>query len=305
MLNKDFYSHGKLLITGEYLVLDQAKALALPTKFGQHLSVKQTESQFSTWESYLSNGDLWYKFNFKIDEICSSAYQPRNDFEKKLKQIFNFIKSENSKIIQSEYHFKTQLEFPQNWGLGSSSTLINNIAKWAQINPYKLLENTFGGSGYDIAAAQSKTGLFYSRKEHQPIIEQIEFPESLKNYIYFVYLNQKQNSREAIQHYKSLDQYEKEKSTAEISHISSKIIETDKLQDFENLLLKHEQVVAKLIGQERVQNQLFPDYKHGIIKSLGAWGGDFALVTAQEASQLEYFKSKNYETILSYREIIL
>ena len=27
-----FYSHGKLLITGEYAVLDGAKAIALPTK---------------------------------------------------------------------------------------------------------------------------------------------------------------------------------------------------------------------------------------------------------------------------------
>jgi len=35
-----FYSNGKLLITGEYLVLDGAKALALPTKYGQGQIVK-------------------------------------------------------------------------------------------------------------------------------------------------------------------------------------------------------------------------------------------------------------------------
>jgi mevalonate kinase len=29
----NFYSNGKLLLTGEYLVLDGAKSLALPTKF--------------------------------------------------------------------------------------------------------------------------------------------------------------------------------------------------------------------------------------------------------------------------------
>jgi hypothetical protein len=32
MKKKKFYSNGKLLITGEYLVLDGAKAFALPTK---------------------------------------------------------------------------------------------------------------------------------------------------------------------------------------------------------------------------------------------------------------------------------
>ena len=35
METQTFYSNGKLLITGEYVVLDGAKALALPTKFGQ------------------------------------------------------------------------------------------------------------------------------------------------------------------------------------------------------------------------------------------------------------------------------
>jgi mevalonate kinase len=37
----DFYSHGKLLITSEYAVLDGAKALALPTRLGQKLSVSK------------------------------------------------------------------------------------------------------------------------------------------------------------------------------------------------------------------------------------------------------------------------
>ena len=38
-----FYSHGKLLITSEYAVLDGAKALAVPTKLGQSLKVKSIE----------------------------------------------------------------------------------------------------------------------------------------------------------------------------------------------------------------------------------------------------------------------
>ena len=39
---KTFYSNGKLLITAEYLVLDGAKAFALPTKFGQNLIIEET-----------------------------------------------------------------------------------------------------------------------------------------------------------------------------------------------------------------------------------------------------------------------
>lgn len=305
MQKSDFYSHGKLLITGEYLVLDQAKALALPTKFGQYLSVKETESQFSTWESYLSDESLWYKFEFKINEICKTSYQPKNDFEERLSQIFRFIKSEKPDLFQSEFEFKTSLEFPQNWGLGSSSTLINNLAQWSEINPYKLLENTFGGSGYDIASAQSETALFYTRKTFDPVIETTQFPEFLKDHIYFVYLNQKQNSRDAIQHYRSISQAQKDKSLNQVSQISEEVINVDSLESFEELLNQHENILEKLLGQQKVKDKLFHDYKHGIVKSLGAWGGDFVLVTAKNKSQLSYFKNKAYQTILSYREMIL
>ena len=34
-LKKDFYSNGKLLLTSEYVVLDGAIALAIPTRLGQ------------------------------------------------------------------------------------------------------------------------------------------------------------------------------------------------------------------------------------------------------------------------------
>ena len=40
-MEQNYYSNGKLLLTGEYVVLDGAKALAVPTKFGQLLNIKQ------------------------------------------------------------------------------------------------------------------------------------------------------------------------------------------------------------------------------------------------------------------------
>ncbi|MEQ3661167.1 MAG: GHMP kinase, partial [Flavobacterium sp.] len=39
-MKQTYYSNGKLLLTGEYVVLDGAKALAVPTKFGQSLSIE-------------------------------------------------------------------------------------------------------------------------------------------------------------------------------------------------------------------------------------------------------------------------
>jgi hypothetical protein len=48
---------------------------------------------------------------------------------------------------------------------------------------------------------------------------------------------------------------------------------------------------------------LFNDYK-GAIKSLGAWGGDFILVTGNEDS-ISYFKKKGYNTIIPYSKMVL
>ena len=48
---KTFRSHGKLLLTSEYVVLDGAKALALPTKFGQSLSILPNNKGNISWQS--------------------------------------------------------------------------------------------------------------------------------------------------------------------------------------------------------------------------------------------------------------
>jgi hypothetical protein len=48
---------------------------------------------------------------------------------------------------------------------------------------------------------------------------------------------------------------------------------------------------------------LFPDFK-GIVKSLGAWGGDFVMVLSKQNPK-EYFIEKGYTTILSYDEMVL
>jgi mevalonate kinase len=60
-MKQTFYSNGKLLITGEYLVLDGAKAFALPTKFGQKLIIEETEGQIIHWKSVDRDGSIWFE----------------------------------------------------------------------------------------------------------------------------------------------------------------------------------------------------------------------------------------------------
>ena len=79
----------------------------------------------------------------------------------------------------------------------------------------------------------------------------------------------------------------------------------DTLTEFNFLLKKHESIISKLIKTETVKQQLFPEYDKGEVKSLGAWGGDFVLVTVEDKLNLDYFKDRGYTTIFGFEEMLL
>ena len=70
-----FYSHGKLLISAEYAVLDGALALALPTKFGQSLTVESTPEDTILWKSISNKGAVWFEAEFTIDPALKFQHQ--------------------------------------------------------------------------------------------------------------------------------------------------------------------------------------------------------------------------------------
>lgn len=303
MQTEEFYSHGKLLLTGEYVVLDGAKALAFPSKFGQSLIVNDSNSENYTWTSLLRNGEIWQKVIFSLEDILQNKGQ--TDFEKRLFQILKVVYQSHSKLFNNFYDFTTKLDFEKNWGLGSSSTLINNIAQWANINAYKLLDKTFGGSGYDIAAASMSSPFYYQKVSGKLKTKTVSISNTLKPNLFFVYLNQKQNSRDAIENYRKINKADNIKVIKKINNITESIPDTQDLNVFESLLAEHEDIISKLLKIRPVQKEKFKDYNNGIVKSLGAWGGDFVMVTAGDKSELEYFRKKGYNTIFEYDEIIL
>ena len=65
---QNFYGNGKLLISGEYFVLDGAVALALPTTFGQKLMVshKPSFNPTLTWKSYDEKGKIWFESEYEF-----------------------------------------------------------------------------------------------------------------------------------------------------------------------------------------------------------------------------------------------
>ena len=134
-----YYSHGKFLLTGEYLVLKGALALALPLKLGQTLSVETVCTPSLQWNAHKPDGP-WFSvtLNSETLEIINCDDQPKAE---KLAQILQTVKQLNPKAFEgNDLHFTTYLDFDPNWGLGSSSTLIANLARWANVNPYELLK---------------------------------------------------------------------------------------------------------------------------------------------------------------------
>ena len=305
-MKKTFYSNGKLLITGEYVVLDGALSLALPTKFGQSLNVESIDDTKIVWESFDEKGRVWFENKFSFDEIVSGFSNSRNDVSKRIVQILNAVKMLNPDFLNDENGFKisTHLTFPKNWGLGTSSTLINNMAQWANVDAFQLLEKTFGGSGYDIACAQNNLPLTYQLNTLQAgrHIEKIGFNPEFKTHLYFVYLNKKQNSRDGISSYHA-KKHHIENAISEINAITNKIIGCKNLKDFEFLITRHEHIISEIIKQKTVKALLFDDF-NGSIKSLGAWGGDFVIVASAE-NPTSYFKNKGFDIVIPYDDMIL
>jgi len=300
----EFYSHGKLLISGEYAVLDGVKALAVPTKSGQSLKMQKVEEPGLSWKSFDEQGEIWFEAQFTTSGT-SLSIELASDYEiaQRLADILNKAASlSKSSIDLSFTGVETHLEFHRHWGLGSSSTLINNIASWFDIDAFELLQITFGGSGYDIACAQNASPLIYQVSNQKPEVSLLELNWSFKEHLYFVYLNAKQNSRSGISDYRKRNAVTDQHKIA-LNAITEGLIASADLHSFEILIKEHNTLISALIGQPPISETLFKDFQ-GTVKNLGAWGGDFMLV-ACEMHPKEYFNSKGFHTILPYAEMVL
>ena len=297
-----FYSHGKLLITAEYLVLEGAEALAVPTRPGQKMEIRPGREKGLHWKSFDMYGNCWLEVVFDHDlQLVSASMQAQ---ALPLQHLLIEARKLNPDFLSDNQATEviTSLEFPNNWGLGSSSTLVSNIAAWAKVDPFVLQFEVFGGSGYDIACARSDRPLFYQLADGVPRIREVSFDPVFHDQLFFVHLNRKQNSREEINRFRSLGKI-KADAIYEITDITLAMISCSSIGGFEVLLDRHEKIISALIGRKTVKELLFSDYD-GHIKSLGAWGGDFILCTGGTSAR-EYFRNKGYDTILSYEEMVL
>ncbi len=297
-----YKAHGKLLLTSEYFVLHGAKSIALPLQYGQQMDVNSgRENGILRWKAFMQEG-LWFSCEFSLPnfEIVNCS-----DFEKAtiLKETFRAIQKLNPEFYPVDgLEVHTKIDFNNQWGLGSSSTLIANLANWANVDPFKLNELIFHGSGFDIACATANGPIFYKKNETPHSVD-LNFP-FLDN-LYFIYSGAKKSTRNEVRRF--LNEGGISSNMVEtMNEITKSIAGAKTLTDFQKLIVEHESLVSDLINIEPVKQQYFSDLD-GEIKSLGAWGGDFYLVATsmQDRDVLNYFKRKGLRVVFPWREIVL
>lgn len=304
---QSFYGKAKLLLSGEYLVLDGAQSLALPLKIGQSLSVQYSASfdPVLHWKSFDVNGKLWLEARFEFWRFNILDPHPSDEVIE-LQKILRQARKQNSHFLRDEVdvYVETRLGFPLEWGLGSSSTLIYNIAQWAYVSPFELQFKTNGGSGYDIACAQSEGPILYSKNSSGPNWSPTLFSPPFKEQLYFIYLGKKQNSKRAVRQYIEKRDTVTNKQVKRIGQITQGLLGAQNLSEFEDLLCEHEQIISDVIERAPIKDEFFSDY-WGAVKSLGAWGGDFALVTSERSEEetRAYFFEKGFDVFLLYEQL--
>jgi mevalonate kinase len=301
-----YYSNGKFLISGEYLVLKGALAFAIPLKFGQSLQVMPLINDTGTihWKSFVKE-NLWFEARFSQDnlEIIETNDQEKAAILHKLLLAANQLNSETLRN-QSGFEVISNINFDIAWGLGSSSSLLSNIAHWFDVDPMVLHHKTSKGSGFDVACARAGGPILYQLSAENAKITPVTFDPEFRDQIFFVYLGKKQQSDRSIKCYHNLLK-SRESEIEQISELTEEIVFAHSLSDFDYAIKEHEKIISKVLSRKTIGEIRFAGYE-GSVKSLGAWGGDFVMMTWQnDRADLEkYLNEKGYFTIFSFDEIV-
>ncbi len=301
-MTEKFYSNGKFLITAEYLIMNGATALAVPLKYGQSLEINKKNSEKITWQTNIKN-NFWFKVDFdnNFNIIETSNFKTASFLSSLLKAA---RKLNPNFVTNSNYNITANINFDINWGLGSSSSLISNIAHWANVNPFNLFYQIANGSAYDIACARENQPIIYRINNKTPEYNTASFNPVFKNQLYFAYLGKKQNSEKAIKTFKEKNKFSYE-NINNVSELTNLFLKAKNISEFASLMYEHEKLIGSILNKTTVKNKFFYNFD-GEIKSLGAWGGDFIMIASKLPFETikKYFFDKGIKIIFRYNEII-
>ncbi len=301
-----YYAHGKLLISGEYAVLNGAQAFALPTRQGQWIIV---EREYEHGELFWTASDIngrWFSCVMVLPSL-EVRITSDNIRAERLKRVLLAAKELNPLFLSTEEGIRVDsyLEFYHLWGLGSSSSLIANIAEWAHVDSFTLFRKVSVGSGYDLACSIQGKPLLYQINNDKPMSEEVTFLPTYHKNIHFIYLGLKQNTDKSLNELKERILLMQGLNDT-FSKLSQQFLHANSLHQFSACIDNHERLIAENMNLIPVKERFFLDFK-GHIKSLGAWGGDFIMATSKDPVEIvrNYFTKKGFNVIFSFKDIIL
>ena len=293
------------MISGEYLVLKGAEALAVPLKAGQNLQVESTDDYPGlVWESR-EKGQSWFRAQYKLPFFDTDETTDKVTAAFVAKHLK--MAAELNPDFKNKYAGKfvtTNLEFERSWGFGSSSSLISNIAWWAEVDPFELHKRISSGSGYDVVCAREEGPVIFQLKNKGYTVESLDLSREITDHVYFVYLGKKQDSAKSVDVFLQKTRAFKPEVRL-ISNLSRHLGNSSDLDDFEYYMKEHEQIMSSILKMPTLKETVFKELQ-GEAKSLGAWGGDFAMITwTRNKNELkEYLNKIKLNTMFSWKKIV-
>lgn len=222
-----------------------------------------------------------------IQQLIKSAARLNSDFLSKWKK----------------YKITSELDFDPDWGLGSSSTLIANLAEWSELSPFELFFDTQEGSGYDVAAAVSDAPLLYQKSDDELSFETFDWDQDLLDSIVVFYQGQKQSSHMEVRAWKNNNRWNR-KDVDRMTLISESLAECHQIEEAIHLIKENREMVEKLLDQKAFDG-LYSDFE-GAIKPLGAWGGDFGGALSKDVEYTrKYLRDKGLENSFRLSDIVV
>ncbi len=297
---RTFFAHGKLLLTSEYVVLDGVPALAVPTVLGQRLeAIEAATSSFLHWTALDSNGRVWLD---GILERTEGGWKASDEALEPVAYLLNASEKISQRTLPGG-QVRTQLEFPSNYGWGSSSTLISLVAQWQGIDALPLHFATQNGSGYDAVCATAPGPLWYRKTADQTAEwKSTSLAHWPHNSLYLVHLGHKQQSAADVVRYRSLTPSLSD--VKGIEHAARALFEAATFDDWGHAARIHETRMAAILGRTPISEGALKGYPHAC-KSLGAWGGDFVLVQVADDTDLQWFKDQGFSTVLPWKTSVV
>ena len=299
-----YHAHGKLLLSAEYMVMYGARALALPLVPGQSLECFRSDSPDSFSWSAFHQDNQWFSARFdpgslKILETSNRVVAKR--LQEVIRACIVLMPTFQEELFHNDV--VTRIDFPPEYGFGSSSTLIALLADWAEVNPLDLHFMVSNGSGYDVACALAEGPIIYHMMDQSPHYRHITFRPPFSNQLYFAWLGNKQPTASHLE--KVSAKLDPDHETIQyFSQMTMKMVESGTLDEFRIAMAEHEEKLSSILGMEPVSARF--EGLPGSVKSLGAWGGDFVMIASwlEEDSLRDYLKSQGIDVVYRYKEIV-